>query len=293
MTDPPIVGIAGRLISLLRRKPFLYYIQDLHPDMAMASGLVGTGFLVRIWENLHRWALRGASLVAVLGEDMRERVIAKGVDPRSVEVVPHGAPKQDNLASPDHPVTQEIRCGFPFVVLHAGNLGFYGAWGSLIEAARILDEEEVGFIFVGDGAAKPLIETLASSCHNVRFLPFRPAGEVCYVLAAADIHVITIRKGLDGMVVPSKLYPILRAGRPVLAVTPEGSHVSRIVARSGCGIVADPEDPSSVAASIRDVLRDRSYREQMGQCARAVAREYDRGEQLKHFVQLIKKTIGS
>jgi glycosyltransferase involved in cell wall biosynthesis len=292
MTDPPMAGIAGALVASLRRRPFLYNIQDLHPDMALASGLVRPGPLVSLWEKLHCWALRRADRLVVLGDDMRERVIAKGVEPGRVVVVRTGATIPETLASREHSVVQEIRCGFPFVVLHAGNLGFYGAWETLIAAARLLDREDVGFIFVGDGADKPAIKALSSSCHRVRFLPFRPPEEVPCVLSAADAHVVTVRRGLEGMVVPSKLYPILAAGRPVLAVAPENSDVARIVARSGCGVIADPDDPASVAAAIRMLVRDKKKLEQMAERARAIAPEYERKKQLERFVQLTEQ-IGS
>lgn len=293
MTDPPIAGIAGALVARLRRRPFVYNIRDLYPDMARAGEIVQPARWVEGWEQLHRWALQQAARIVVLGEDMRERVIAKGVDSNRVVVVRDGAPVPATTASPDHPVAQEIRCGFPFVVLHAGNLGFYGAWEALIGAARLLGGDDVGLVFVGDGAAKPQIEALADGCHGVRFLPFRPFEEVPYVLAAADIHVVTVRRELEGVVVPSKLYPILAAGRPVLAVAPERSDVARIVTRSGCGLVADPDDPASVAAAVRALVQDRARLEKMAQRARSIAPEYERGRQLARFVQLIEQVTAS
>jgi colanic acid biosynthesis glycosyl transferase WcaI len=262
MTDPPIAGIAGALVARLKRLPFVYNIQDLYPDMALGARIVQPVHWVKTWEYLHRRTLEQASLVIVLGEDMYERVITKG-----------------------------IRCGFPFVVLHAGNLGFYGAWETLIGAAKLLDEEGVGFIFVGDGVAKSGIETLVNGFPRVRFLPFRPPEEIPYVLAAADIHVVTVRRGLEGVVVPSKLYSVLAAGRPVLAVVPEKSDVARIVTRSGCGVVVDPDSPASVAEAIRNLVRDRGRLEQMAQRAQAIASEYGIEKQLERFVQVVERVI--
>ena len=288
MTDPPIVAVIGAILSYFRRKPFCYYIQDLHPDMALASGLVQHGPLVYIWDNIHRWALRISSLIIVLGEDMRKRIIEKGIEPEKIDVVRHGATIYENLPSPDHPIVQEIRCGFSFMIIHAGNLGFYGAWNTLIEAAKLLKQENVGFVFVGDGAAKPMIKRLASSCDNVRFLPFRPLEEVPYVLAAGDIHIVTVRRGLEGMVVPSKLYPILAAGRPVLVVVPKNTDVFEIVTQNGCGIVADPDDPWSVVSAVRSLLIDRAQLKEMSCQALTAAHEYESEKQLKRFVKLIE-----
>jgi glycosyltransferase involved in cell wall biosynthesis len=293
MTDPPIVGFVGALVAHVRKRPFVYYIQDLHPDMAFASGLVKKGHLLYFWRSLHRWILKRADLIIVLGEDMRKRVVSQGTDPEKIEVVRHGAPMTQTFASYDHPVIQEINGRFSFTVVHAGNLGFYGAWDALIKAAILLEGEDVGFVFVGEGAAKPMVRRLASSCEMVRFLPFRPPDEVPYVLAAGDIHVVTIRQGIEGMVVPSKLYPLLAAGRPVLAVVPKESDIAHIVTQSRCGIVADPDDPSSIASEIRGLMDNRERLKEMSMNARALSPEYESNKQLRRFVGLIEKAAVS
>ncbi len=289
MTDPPVEGIAGAIVAKLTGRPFVYNIQDLYPDMALGGAIVPPSPWVEIWESLHQRALRRAALVIVLGEDMRDRIIAKGVDPGRVVIVRAGAALPERIPAADDPVAQEIRCGFPFVVLHAGNLGFYGAWDTLVRAARLLEHDGVGFVFVGDGAVKPQIEASAAGCPAVRFLPFRPPQEIPCVLAAGDIHVVTVRRGLEGVVVPSKLYPILAAGRPVLAVAPEESDVSRIVRRTGCGVAADPDSPMALAEAVRALSRDPQRVVEMGRRAREIAPSYDRVRQLEIFVQVIEE----
>ena len=117
------------------------------------------------------------------------------------------------LPAPDHPVVREIRGEFRFVLVHAGNLGFYGAWETLLQAASMLEPDGVGLVFIGEGAMKGKDRSNgARDCRNVRFLPFRPADEVPYVMAAGDLHVVTVKRGLEGVVVPSKVYKILAAG---------------------------------------------------------------------------------
>src|SRR5271170_4256837 len=91
MTDPPFEGIVGAIVALLKGKRYIYNIRDMYPDMALGGAIVAPGLLARIWESLHRWALRRAVLVIVLGDDMRARIIAKGVDPARIEIVRDGA----------------------------------------------------------------------------------------------------------------------------------------------------------------------------------------------------------
>ena len=187
MTDPPFEGIVGAFVAMLKNKPYVYSIQDMYPDMAVGGSIVKPGPLARIWEKLHRWALRRATKIIVLGEDMRNRILAKGVDPARVIVIRGGAEISNDgtaAAALDHSVIEAIRADFKFVLLHAGNLGFYGAWDTLVEGARQLAADGIGLVFVGDGAERRRLETACAGISNVRFLPFFPASKIPSVLAA-------------------------------------------------------------------------------------------------------------
>ena len=291
MTDPPIEGIAGALVARLSGRPFVYNVRDLYPDMALGGSIVRPGSFTARWEAMHRWALRRAARVIVLGEDMRDRIVAKGVDPARVVVSRDGIVIPETLPSADNSVAREIRGDFRFVLVHAGNVGFYGAWQTLISAVRILEKEGVGLVFIGEGAMKPQVEAMAQGCRAIRFLPFRPAGDVPLVLSSGDMHVVTVKRGLEGVVVPSKLYPTLAAGRPVLGVAPEESDVVRIIRRTGCGMAADPDDPNRVADAIRSVLRDSEQLQSLARRARESAFSYDRVKQLRIFSETLEELV--
>jgi colanic acid biosynthesis glycosyl transferase WcaI len=292
MTDPPIAGIAGALVAKLTRRPFVYNIRDLYPDMAVGGDIVRHGLAVRIWERMHRWALRRATRVIVLGDDMGARIIRKGVDPARVIVVRDGVTAPSELPPAAHPVSQEIRGGMRFVALHAGNLGFYGAWDTLIEAGRQLSADAnsagIGIVFVGEGAQKARMVAAAGDTPAVRFLPFRPASEIPFVLGAGDVHIVTVKRGLEGVIVPSKLYPILAAGKPVLAVSTPITDIANIITKAGCGVVVDPDDPAGVAAALRELAAQPERVDEMGQRARAIAPDYDKLTELKKFVNAIE-----
>jgi colanic acid biosynthesis glycosyl transferase WcaI len=291
MTDPPIEGIAGALVARLSGRPFVYNIRDLYPDMALGGAIVRPGSFTARWEKMHRWALRHAARVIVLGEDMRDRIVAKGVDPARVVVSRDGIIVPESVPSPDNSVAREIRGDFRFALVHAGNVGFYGAWQTLISAVRILEKEGVGLVFIGEGAMKPQVEAMAQGSRAIRFLPFRPASEVPLVLSSGDMHVVTIKRGLEGVVVPSKLYPTLAAGRPVLGVAPGESDVVRIIRRTGCGVAADPDEPIRVAEAIRSVLHDPEQLQTMARRARESSFSYDRVKQLKIFSETLEELV--
>jgi colanic acid biosynthesis glycosyl transferase WcaI len=294
MTDPPFEGIVGAIIALLKGKPYIYNIRDMYPDMAVGGSIVEPGLLARVWERLHRWALRRAARVIVLGEDMRARIIAKGVDPAGIEIVRDGADTPPPDAAPpslDDEIIRAIRGNFKFVLLHAGNLGFYGAWETLITAMRKLEADGVGLVFVGEGAQRGHVEDLARETKNVRFLPFFPASKIPSVLAAPDAHVITVKRGLEGVVVPSKLYGILAAGKPIIAVAPEETDVASLGAKFGFAVSTDPDNPEKVSAAIRSLVMNIEKVQTMGRAARAIAPDYDRVKELQKFVKIIEGAV--
>jgi glycosyltransferase involved in cell wall biosynthesis len=290
MTDPPFQGIVGAIVALLKRKPYVYNIRDMYPDMAVGGSIVEPGRIARVWEKLHRWALRRATRVIVLGEDMRGRIIAKGVEPSRVLIVRDGTeilPQNTPLPTPDPEVVSAIRGSFSFVLVHAGNLGFYGAWNTLVTAARLLAGDGVGLVFVGDGAQRSQIEAAAADSGNIRFLEFFPASKIPSVLAAANAHVITVKRGLEGVVVPSKMYGILAAGKPIVAVAPKETDAVSLGIQRGFAVAADPDRPGEVVNAVRALACDPNKLKAMGEAARAAAPDYDRVKELQKFVEII------
>jgi glycosyltransferase involved in cell wall biosynthesis len=290
MTDPPFEGIVGAFVAMLKNKPYVYNIRDLYPDMAVGGSIVPPGLLTRIWEKLHRWALRRTTRVIVLGEDMRQRILAKGVNPGRIVVVRDGAeiPCSGVPAKLDDDVIRQIREGFEFVLVHAGNLGFYGAWETLLDGVRKLAGDGVGLVFVGDGAQADRLKGAAAGIPNVRFLPFFPGSKVPSVLAAGDAHVITVKRGLEGVVVPSKMYGILAAGKPIVALAPSECDVTSVGKEKGFGASADPADADDFARCVRELVRDGKRVRRMGAAAAACAPEFERRKELEKLVGVIE-----
>jgi glycosyltransferase involved in cell wall biosynthesis len=297
MTDPPFNGIIGAYLALLKRKPLVYDIQDMYPDMAVAGFIVQPGLLTRLWERLHRWALRRATRIIVLGDDMRARIIAKGpkgsngIYGAKVFIVRSGVdtdPAGKKTLSLNPEVTRAIRRNFRFVLLHAGNLGFYGAWDTIIAAARQLENENIGFVFVGDGAERSRLQSLAAGVNNIRFLPFFPVSDIPSVLAAPDAHIVTIKPGLEGVVVPSKMFGIIAAGKPIVAIASPQTDVATLGARHGFAICVDPASPEELASNIRRLAVDPAALEIMRQAALNAAAQYSQANELTNLLSLVQ-----
>jgi colanic acid biosynthesis glycosyl transferase WcaI len=293
MTDPPFAGTIGAAAARMRQRPLLYWVQDLHPDIGIEIGIVRHPTVIATWRRAQRVALRSASAIAVLGEDMADRVTAYGIDRSSLAVIPNGAAAGPEPGPVDarHPIVSRLRGGYRFVAMHAGNLGVAGAWSTLIEAAGLLTERSIGLVFVGNGAKRPDMERSAVGRANISFYDYLPWSDVQHVMAAGDLQIVTVRAGLEGLVVPSKMYSLLAAGRPMLAVTSETSDVARLVRRHGCGLVADPTSPSSVAAAMRWAQDNPDAIAAMSHRARQAAPEYERAAMLRRLADMAEAAV--
>ena len=157
--------------------------------------------------------------------------------------------------------------------MYAGNVGLSQSLDLVLDAAVDLAEEpDVVFVINGGGAARPDLERRARGLDNVRFVDMQPKARLPEVLAAADIHVVPLRRGLAWSSVPSKLYSILAAGRPIVASVDAGTEVARTVERAGAGLAVPPEDPEAFTKAIRRLLDDAGDREAMGASGGASSR---------------------
>jgi colanic acid biosynthesis glycosyl transferase WcaI len=287
MTDPPVAAIVAAVVSRIMRVPFIYAVQDLHPDMAVAAGISIPRPLADLWDRAHRWALCSAHKVIVLGDDMARRIEAKGVAPANVVVVRTGSvplpvPETDGSA-----IRARIRDGFKFVALHAGNLGHSIDFVALADAARRLDPS-IGIVMVGAGARRDELQRSAADIPNLRFLDYFPASELRHVMEAGDIHIVSIKPGLEGLVVPSKLYSTLSAARPVLAAAPATSDVAVIVGAEGCGVHVNPTDAGAIADAINELVRDPARLKAMAEASGKASGKYARDRELAKLVELVE-----
>lgn len=294
MTDPPIAVVVAAATAAMRNVPLVYNIRDLHPEMALAAGMLRPGRLASLWTSLHRWGLRRASRVIVLGDDMKSRVIAAGASAEKVVVVRDGA---DTGAGAAHSVkvgalTESVRRGFSFTMMHAGNVGFAGAWETLLAAARLVGPD-VGCVFVGAGAQRAALQKQSAGQDNVRWLDSVPPDDVAELMNAGDLQVVTVRRGLEGLVVPSKLYSILSTGRPVLVLAAESSDAARIVREAECGWVADPDDPQSIVLALTQA---RENPDELRRCARnavIASARFERKALLRSYVSVVEAVADS
>ena len=281
MSPPLTLGVAGWLAARRWRVPFVFNIQDVFPDVAVELGAITNKTVIRVASWLERWSYRRADAVTVLSDDLRDNLVAKvrGTVPDPydrIRVIPNFvdtvriAPTDRTGMPGAGAYRREHGLGDRQVVMYAGNVGFSQSLDLLIGAARELaDRPDVVFVINGGGSARPDLERQAAGLDNVRFVDFQPAERLADVLAAGDVHVVPLRRGLARSSVPSKTYSILAAGRPVLASVDEGTEVARVVEKAGAGVAVPPDDPEAFTAALTALLDDPDRARAIGAAGRA------------------------
>ncbi|HEX8805106.1 MAG TPA: glycosyltransferase family 4 protein, partial [Acidimicrobiales bacterium] len=277
MSPPLTLGAAGWVAARRWRAPFVFNIQDVFPDVAVELGAITNRQVIRVASWLERWSYRRADAVTVLSDDLRDNLVAKiegrVADPYDrIRVIPNFVDTE--RIRPADPEAGSYRREHDLVgrkvVMYAGNVGFSQSLELMLAAARALaDRTDVVFVINGGGSARPDLQRDAAGLPNVRFVDFQPKERLPEVLAAADVHVVPLRRGLARSSVPSKTYSILAAGRPVVASVDEGTEVARVVEEAGAGLAVPPDDPSAFTAAVTKLLDGPEQARAMGQAGRA------------------------
>jgi glycosyltransferase involved in cell wall biosynthesis len=258
-TDPPMLKVLGPLLGRLTGARTVHWAQDLYPEVAEGVGVIAeNGLLARGMRGLSTGALRGHDHVVAVGRCMRDRLVQdRGLPAERVTVSPnwppasvHPVPHEENAFRAEHGLDDR------FVVMYSGNMGLAHPFDAVLDAAARLQDARpsVCVLFVGEGPRKADLQRQVErrGLDNVRFLPFQPRERLAESLSAADLHLVTMQSALEGLVVPSKLYGALGAGRPALFLGPPGSEAARVVQERDCGTVLSDPDGTALANTITD-----------------------------------------
>jgi colanic acid biosynthesis glycosyl transferase WcaI len=282
MSPPLTLGLAGWLAARRWRVPYVFNIQDVFPDVAVEIGAITSSKVIRAASALERWCYRRADVVTVLSEDLKENVDAKvpGGKRPEVRVIPNFVDTQwIRPRSLDDPEVAAYRAEHRLVgrkvVMYAGNVGLSQSLTLLLKAARALtDRPDVVFVINGGGSARADLERQAAGLSNVRFVDFQPKALLPAVLAAADVQVVALKRGLARSSVPSKTYSIMAAGRPLIASVDEGTEVARLTDEADAGLAVPPDDPDAFIAAVTKLLDAPEASAAMGRAGRAFVEQW-------------------
>ncbi|WP_419850636.1 glycosyltransferase family 4 protein [Candidatus Poriferisocius sp.] len=282
MSPPITLGAAGWAAAWRGRAPLVFNVQDVFPDAAVEAGVMRNARVAAAASRLERWMYRRAAAVTVLSEGMAVNVRAKldsGVDPAKVVVIPNTA-DASRISPADRRNPYRAQLGLDSadstVVMYAGNLGHSQPLELVVAAAeRFADQgrADVQFVVNGDGVARSTVAAAAERLNNLHLVGWQPPERLEEVLAAADLHLVLLRAGLGASSVPSKVYSVMAAGRPVLASVDRGSEVERLLAVSGAGRTVDPDDADAFCSALAEMVADPEALVEMGRRGRAFAEQ--------------------
>lgn len=278
LTTPPFIGLAGVLLRALRKTRLALWTMDLYPEVAVACKVLPEGSLRhRFFARLSRLTYRKAERIFALGDHMADRLAQAGADPDKIRVVHNWVPRE--AVQPVRRDRSQMRRSLApqkdqVILMYSGNIGRGHGLEATAEAIGQLSpgqRDRLKVVFVGTGRMRaPLQEKVRQLelADTIEFRDYQPLEMLADSLAAGDVHLVGQRPDMVGLIVPSKLYGILAAGRAVLYVGPEQSEVADILRESGVGWVARPHDPAGIADAIGEILAARDQLHAKGRDAR-------------------------
>ncbi len=279
LQNPPLFAWLGLVLKKLRGETFVYVPMDIYPDIAVRAGVLREGSRVtRLLRRVQRAALAGADAVVVLGDDMREAAVRYGADPGKVAVIRNWADPAKIVPVP--PEANRLRKAWgldgKFVVAYSGNFGVSHSFDEILAAAEALaGDDGIRFLFIGGGVRFRDVERSVAERRlaNVVVKPYREDSELSESLSAGDVHYVCLRDGFEGLVVPSKAYGIMAAGRPIIYQGAAGGEIAGMVRREGIGHVLAPGDRDGLRDAILALRGDAAERARTGAAARKALEE--------------------
>jgi colanic acid biosynthesis glycosyl transferase WcaI len=285
----------GWLLSVLRRRPFVFELRDLWPASIVAVGALKRGVLVRLLERLELFLYRQADAIVSVTNSFREDLVRRGIERSKIEVVLNGADLSWCAPRPrDRALATEFGLQDKFVVGYLGTHGMAHGLDRVLEAAeRLRHRSHVAFFFAGSGAERGHVERLVRErgLDNVRMIPGQPKERVAALWSLCDLALIPLRNDpVFATVIPSKLFEAMGNGVPVLMSVPEGE-ATGIVTDTGCGVTVPPEDPAAMAEAIGALAGDPQRMARLRTVARSAAPGYSREDQARRMAGVLQNVL--
>ena len=271
--SPPLtLGLVDQAISALRRVPFVYNLQDLFPEAAVRLGVLTNRRAIRAFEVLERHVYRKAHHLSIISDAFRQHLLDRGVPDHKISFIPNYT--DTDLITPLDQLQNPFRAAHDledaFVIQFSGRMGYSQGLDAVISAWRQLDDlADARLMMVGDGQARAMVNEALADDPRAVLLPTQPRADLPDLLAASDVGLAPLRRGMAGTCIPSKMFGIMAAGRPVVAGLEVESDAAIMVDRAQSGLVVPPEDPDALADALRRLYGDRDEARRMGASARA------------------------
>jgi len=277
VTNPPMLPHFISFICKIKKALPVMLVQDVYPDAMVAAGVIGgNSRAIRILKMLNRAFYKNIKHVVVLGRDMKE--LMKQYVRRSCVV--HNIPNWGDLVNitptDDVSLWDELGFGEKFVLQYAGNIGRTHDIDVIVEAAQVLkNENDIVFFIVGAGAKREYLERAIheKGLKNIILKQKYPKERLNEVLNACDLAIISMKRGMYGVSVPSRMYNIMAAGKPLIGIVEEGSEIAKVIVEEKVGFVVKPGSPDQLVKVIEYAMSNCQILKNMGDRASGLVKE--------------------
>lgn len=298
-TTPPFIALLAIISAKLRGARSVYWLMDLYPDVPVACGMMkASSPLTRVLEWFSRRILKGADATVVLGRCMRDKVLAKGAPADRVKLIPVWSDlgESEPMASADNPFRTRWALEGKFCVMYSGNFGIGHEARTICDTVeRLKDRDDIRFVFVGGGKRRKEVEAFIKErgLSNAKYYDYVPREDIGQSLSAADVHLISLREGCEGIICPSKLFGVMAVAKPSVYVGNPTSEIARVLTESGSGFLVRQGQDQAMAAAITRLADDRALAASMGQAARReLVGKYDKQTLCRQWVEMLEQLAG-
>ena len=264
-TTPLTAGIPGILARWLTRKPFVFEVRDLWPELPKAMGVITNPVVLWLMAALEWASYRSADRLIGLSPGIVEGIAARGVEKSRIAMVPNGC-DLNLFSSPADAWRPDGVRDDHLLAIFTGTHGNANGLDAVLKAATVLKErgrDDIRIALVGQGSEKPKLKAEAErrGLNNLLFLDPIPKTKLTGLMAGADIGLQILRNvpAFYYGTSPNKFFDYISAGLPVLNNYP--GWIAGLIEESDCGFAVLPDDPSAfadaliAAASDREALR--------------------------------------
>lgn len=274
-STPPINGLMMAMLKKFKKFKIVYSLQDIFPDSLVNTGMTQKGSI--LWK-IGRWVenvtYNAADKIIVISEDFKKNIMEKGVPEEKIEIVYNWVdenavvhvPREENPLFDKYNLDRE-----KFYICYSGNVGYTQNMDMLTDVAKSLEENEnIGFVIVGDGAFKPHLEELIKEkdVKNITLIPFQDYKDISYVFSLGNCGLIISKKGVGTNSVPSKTWSIMSAANPVLASFDKGSELDKIITETACGVCVEADDKDALKQAILTMYENKAELPKLGENGR-------------------------
>lgn len=247
LSNPPTVGLIGRMISKKHKIPYIYVLYDIHPDILTTTNWIRLpSIVIKLWHFTNSIIFKSATKIIVPSHTMKNTLVhSKSLDEQKISVIPNWARPEIKVSD----VSYAIRSKFNIpqdhtILLYAGNIGIMQQLDPIIDAAYNLLGKPIHFLFLGEGESKSALIEKANTAQlsNVTFLSYQPEKDFAQIVSESNACIVSLQEGLDAYSAPSRAYTFLSAGTPLITIMPEKSELAVLVRDNSCGWNATDSD---------------------------------------------------